>query len=372
MFGKADVTDLIGRKKYAKAIALMTAELDRGSRDTRLRMQLADVLVLEGRGREAVPVLIDLADEYASEGQAPKAIAVLKKIDKIEPGRRDVSVKLAGLIRKGRPGASSASARGYAPREGADKYGYEPAGAVFSEEHFGPAPVVSDEQRLARARSASWVASTHQEDGDPMFPMLAPTTPPPAPPPATPAPAMAAEPAIEVTPEPEEEVSGEALRGRVLDTIQAMLQATAPAAAPPPSAPAAAPVESPLFSGFTDEELVEVIQGLRLLTFEPGDIIVSEGDPGTSLFVVTTGTVKAFVRQEGGGQKLARTLGEGAFFGEISILSGKPRTATVTAAGRCELLELDRPTLDGITSTHPRVREVLEEFYIARASGDPV
>jgi cAMP-dependent protein kinase regulator len=62
---------------------------------------------------------------------------------------------------------------------------------------------------------------------------------------------------------------------------------------------------------------------------------------------------------------------EGTFFGEISILSGKPRTATVTAATHCELLELDRSTLDEITKTHPHVQSVLEEFYIQRASGQP-
>jgi CRP-like cAMP-binding protein len=64
-------------------------------------------------------------------------------------------------------------------------------------------------------------------------------------------------------------------------------------------------------------------------------------------------------------------MGEGTFFGEISVLSGKPRTATVTAASDCELLELDRASLDEITKTHPNVRRVLEEHYIERASGQP-
>ena len=63
-------------------------------------------------------------------------------------------------------------------------------------------------------------------------------------------------------------------------------------------------------------------------------------------------------------------LGEGAFFGEIATLSGRPRSATVTAASRCELLELDKPALEAILELHPRVRDVLEEHYIARAS-DP-
>jgi cAMP-dependent protein kinase regulator len=113
---------------------------------------------------------------------------------------------------------------------------------------------------------------------------------------------------------------------------------------------------------------VAVIQGLRLLSFEPGDIVITEGDPGSSLYVITEGTVKTFVRDTAqGGQMLMRRLKEGDFFGEISILSGKARSATVTAATHCEMLELDRPTLDHITASYPNVRQVLEDFYLARA-----
>jgi len=61
-------------------------------------------------------------------------------------------------------------------------------------------------------------------------------------------------------------------------------------------------------------------------------------------------------------------LKEGAFFGEMSILTGQPRMASVVALTRCELLELDRPTLDGITKSHPHVWDVLREFAEKRAA----
>jgi hypothetical protein len=127
---------------------------------------------------------------------------------------------------------------------------------------------------------------------------------------------------------------------------------------------------SPLFEDFTDDELLAVIRGLRLLSFDTGDIIITEGEPGQSLFVLTTGTVKVFVRDRAGRNVALVPLGEGAFFGEIATLSGRPRSATVTAASRCELLELDKPALEAIVKVHPRVRDVLEEHYIARAA-DP-
>jgi cAMP-dependent protein kinase regulator len=135
----------------------------------------------------------------------------------------------------------------------------------------------------------------------------------------------------------------------------------------PTGPPAGEAVRSPLFSDFSSGELLAVMSGLQLLAFEAGDIVITEGEPGDSLFVVSTGQVKAFVRSPAGRHVQVREMGEGAFFGEISILKGGPRTATVTAASRVELLELDRATLDGITATHPRVRAVLEAFCRERA-----
>ena len=61
-------------------------------------------------------------------------------------------------------------------------------------------------------------------------------------------------------------------------------------------------------------------------------------------------------------------LAEGDFFGEISLLSGRPRSATITAAAPCELLELDREAFDRVCAQHPRVRAVMEDVYIQRAS----
>ena len=135
-------------------------------------------------------------------------------------------------------------------------------------------------------------------------------------------------------------------------------------------APAAAGLgpafSSPLFGEFSREDLLAVIGGLRFLTFEPGDIIVGDEEPGDSLFVISSGRVKAFVKGAEGRYHEAREMGEGDFFGEIALLQGKPRTATVTAAESCELLELERDMVKSLAATRPRVREVLESFCNAR------
>jgi hypothetical protein len=158
----------------------------------------------------------------------------------------------------------------------------------------------------------------------------------------------------------------------VRDSVGKLQAPEAPAAADAPALRAYGPglLANPLFEDFSEEELVAFIKGLKLLTFEPGDVIISEGEPGQSVFILTTGRVKVFVRGPGHGSVALAVLGEGSFFGEISTLSGRPRSATITAAAACEILELDRASLDAISATHPRVRSVLEAFSAAR-SADP-
>src|SRR5206468_8555166 len=96
----SDVADLIAHRNYPKAVALLQAQLARRPQDARLRLKLADVLILAGRDKEAVGTLMSLADAEAADGFAAKAIAVLKRIEKIEPGRRDVEERLAHLIQE--------------------------------------------------------------------------------------------------------------------------------------------------------------------------------------------------------------------------------------------------------------------------------
>jgi hypothetical protein len=304
----ANVSDLIARRKYAKAVDLLMSQFREGSRDPRLRIQLADVLVLEGKGPKAVPILIGVADEFAREGFAAKAIAVLKKIEKLAPGRSDVEQRLAGLIKQRHDEPPTLGARlKTLPELGIDEIGYEPS-----------------------ARDAEAAQPVTAEE--------------PA--------ALAELPGLAVEPVPGDDDASEFAGLLELDE----------------EAPAEAPLKSPLFTDFTEEELVAVIHGLRLLSFDPGDIILTEGEAGDSLFVLTTGFVKAFVRNPAGRHIQVREISEGDFFGEISILTGKPRTATITAGSHCELLELDRPTLDAISKSHPHVLQVLQDFYEQRAN----
>jgi signal-transduction protein with cAMP-binding, CBS, and nucleotidyltransferase domain len=138
----------------------------------------------------------------------------------------------------------------------------------------------------------------------------------------------------------------------------------------PPAAYSPGLRASPLFEGFSEEELLDLVGRLRLVSRQAGDIIVSQGEAGESLFVLAAGAVKVMVQDASGRSTTVCRLEEGAFFGEIATLSGTPRSATVVAAGPCELLELDRKALGQVAAHHPRVREVLERALLERA-GDP-
>jgi cAMP-dependent protein kinase regulator len=85
------------------------------------------------------------------------------------------------------------------------------------------------------------------------------------------------------------------------------------------------------------------------------------------MYLIASGDVKVYTRGNAGTVYLAN-LGEGDFFGEVSVLTGKPRTATITASQRTELLRLDKEKLDGVLSKHPGIRKVLDVFYKKRAS----
>jgi CRP-like cAMP-binding protein len=123
---------------------------------------------------------------------------------------------------------------------------------------------------------------------------------------------------------------------------------------------------SPLFDGLTEDDRLALVSGLELKTAAPGDILVTEGEPGETIFLIASGSAKVYVKDADGRSVRVGGLPEGSFFGEVGALSGGIRRATVVASARCELLTLTRDALDGMTARHPRIREILEQYYAER------
>jgi CRP-like cAMP-binding protein len=160
------------------------------------------------------------------------------------------------------------------------------------------------------------------------------------------------------------DLTDEGLVNELMGLVEVAFAKDSAPAPPPPGV-----VAAPLFSGFRPDELMALIRGLELRVFQPGEIVIAQGEPGESLFILTSGTARAYLRDAKGKSRQVREMSEGDVFGEIAVMLQMPRTATVTAATRCEVLELDRLTLETITKTHPRVREVLQQYYSKHMSG---
>lgn len=132
------------------------------------------------------------------------------------------------------------------------------------------------------------------------------------------------------------------------------------------AARAAPGAKIPLFSDLSLEEFAEVVSALHRISHAPGEVIVREGDPGDSMFVVAQGEVAVTTRSPSGKEVELATLGEGEFFGEVALLSGKSRTATITAKTDTELMELTQDDFDRIAGRFPGIRDTVQNFWKER------
>lgn len=115
-----------------------------------------------------------------------------------------------------------------------------------------------------------------------------------------------------------------------------------------------------LFALLSDEARGRVATGARERRFAAGEMIVREGDRGSSMFIVESGRLGVSAHGTvGQSQKLA-VLEAGSAFGEVSLLTGDPRTATVRALTESTLLEIDKSTLSPILRENPSIVGMLE------------
>lgn len=98
----------------------------------------------------------------------------------------------------------------------------------------------------------------------------------------------------------------------------------------------------PLFAGLATREIDALAPAARSLTFQPRREVFHKGDAGGQLYVVVRGRLKALTTSTGGDDVVFGIMGPGEVFGEIALLSETPRSATVRAIDRAEVLVLDR------------------------------
>ena len=122
----------------------------------------------------------------------------------------------------------------------------------------------------------------------------------------------------------------------------------------------------PFFERLPPEEFKIVAERLRLRTAPTGDRIVSQGRPGSTLYLIARGVIRV-TRREAGQEQDVATLMAGDFFGEMALLHGGPRRATCRAVTPCALYELRRDDVDVVCGLCPEMKVALEEADRVRA-----
>mgnify|MGYP000365605441 CR=1 FL=1 len=120
--------------------------------------------------------------------------------------------------------------------------------------------------------------------------------------------------------------------------------------------------DSPLFKDIPVAELHKFRDAFSWLEIPAGQAIVKEGDPGDSMFLIKAGEVLVQTKHPITNEtvELAKLKG-GDFFGEVSLIKNKPRTASVVAVTEAEVMELSRNDFQAIASVHPHLGSALEQ-----------
>ncbi|MBN1205201.1 MAG: cyclic nucleotide-binding domain-containing protein [Myxococcaceae bacterium] len=149
------------------------------------------------------------------------------------------------------------------------------------------------------------------------------------------------------------ELAGEELISRALEVLAAPDTGGAadPASRPP----------LPLFADLEREAFLDLVQRMSWKSVPVGTAISQEGEAGEQLHVIVAGKAEV-TRLVDGQRKALGRLGGGSIFGELSLITGTPPTASVSTTVDTEVFEIRREHLNAVARSHPSVPSVLAEF----------
>lgn len=110
----------------------------------------------------------------------------------------------------------------------------------------------------------------------------------------------------------------------------------------------------PLFAGLTSDDLSSIVAAGRKKTLGTGQIVFREGDPSDGLYLVLSGSVKVYKPNDDGTEVNLLIVGVSEYFGELALIDGGPRSASVESLEPCELFVLERETFVALLSQSPQ------------------
>jgi CRP-like cAMP-binding protein len=117
---------------------------------------------------------------------------------------------------------------------------------------------------------------------------------------------------------------------------------------------------TPLFAGLDRRQLEDVLAVGQRVSYEAGQAIVERGDPGDAMYIVVGGAAEVDV-----GGRFHR-LEQGDFFGEMAVLAGKPREATVRAVEPVEALRIPADDFQAFLEEHPHLAVAMLKSLVER------
>jgi CRP-like cAMP-binding protein len=122
-----------------------------------------------------------------------------------------------------------------------------------------------------------------------------------------------------------------------------------------------------IFSGLQQEETARLAARIKERRFGSGSAIVNQGDPGDSMFVLVEGLLEVRSDLENGRKQVrVKSLEPGEFFGEMSLLTGEPRAATVAALTDTVVYEIGKEDLESLLAHRPEIAVNISQIVAQR------
>ncbi|HEY6418333.1 MAG TPA: mechanosensitive ion channel family protein [Candidatus Binataceae bacterium] len=115
-----------------------------------------------------------------------------------------------------------------------------------------------------------------------------------------------------------------------------------------------------------DEELRVLTPSVQVREFGKGEVLMRQGEPGETVFIIRRGTVEVLLRRPDGKEHRVNQLGRAACIGEMSVLTGEARTATIRALADTEVLEMNRDGFMKLFKEHPEAATAISEIVQTR------
>lgn len=122
----------------------------------------------------------------------------------------------------------------------------------------------------------------------------------------------------------------------------------------------------PIFMSMTDEEIDLIANNCKRSHYDISDLIIKQNDPGDSLFVIADGVVSVQVEQASGDLFTVSKLGVGDFFGEMSLMTGEPRTANIIAESPTVTLSVEKGIIKKVFEKNPKVSDMISDVLAKR------